>query len=106
MAIKVFSQEFVNAVSAELSSLRPGAFITTKDLVEALQLDKKFAQVISVMLDYNELPGYEAVIGRGIRRIKGYVAPTAEVVAPATPAESEPVVTVETSPVESTEQAA
>jgi len=68
--MKVFTDEFVNAVKGKLETLPDGDYLTREKLCIAINVPAVYANAISMLMAQPEFSGFEAVKSRGIRRKK------------------------------------
>lgn len=68
--MQVFNPEFVQAVKAELETLKDGFYMTREMLCVAVGVPKEYANAISMITLDPEFSEFEAVKSRGYRRKK------------------------------------
>ena len=73
--MKVFTEEFVQAVEDKLNKLEPLAYLTREQICLALNVPAVYMPAISMLLADERFNNFEAVKSRGIRRKKNQVNP-------------------------------
>ena len=73
--MKVFTDEFVQAVEDKLNKLEPLQYLTREQICAALNVPAVYMPAISIILSDERFNQFEAVKSRGIRRKKVAVNP-------------------------------
>jgi hypothetical protein len=73
--MKVFTEEFIQAVEDKLNKLEPLAYLTREQICLALNVSLVYMPAISILMADERFNVFEAVKSRGIRRKKISVNP-------------------------------
>ena len=68
--MKVFTDEFVQAVKTKLDTLEPLQYLTREQLCLALNVSPEYMSAISIVMKDEQFSEFESVKSRGIRRKK------------------------------------
>lgn len=65
--MKVFTEEFVNAIEEQLNKLEPLQYLTREQLCGKMQVSAEYMNAISIVMKDERFNKFESVKSRGIR---------------------------------------
>jgi hypothetical protein len=65
--VKVFTDEFVNAIETQLNTLEPLQYLTREQLCSKMQVSADYMNAISIVMKEERFNRFESVKSRGIR---------------------------------------